>query len=437
MSRRAPLPGLLLAVVALAAAAAALVLLVLPRLRAAAEPPHERRVTLENGLQLRLVALPSATRTAIVARAPAGEDHDPPGASGRAHLAEHLFVTAATEREPARTAEAFAARYPDGWNAQTGARATVIAVVVPPARLEEELGLLAARLTTLAPTEADLTRERPRLVAELANMYGGMPALAASNGARLRARPPGHGGRTGGVPVELEALGLDALREAHAELYAPGRLVLAIAGPFELDAAEALARRLLGGLPAGPNAPTPAEPREGPPGPPLRLPGFGPTLSCVALRTPPPGAPELAPFVLLAARVLQRHGGANDGGPASRWAPLDEPELLYVCAAGEPEASLARLEAVARAPLEPAEAERAIELFGPLLRTRRLPAVAAAEAPYVAALALAAEPALGLDGDELAGQLREVTPARFAETMSGFLAAEHLGVATAGGTDGF
>lgn len=437
MSRRAPLLGSLLLVAALAGVASvALVRLVLPRVRAAREPAEVRTVALENGLQLRIVALPSATRTAIVARFPGGEDHDPPGASGRAHLAEHLFVTAATSREPARSAESFAARYPDGWNAQTGARSTVIAMVVPPARLEAELGLLQARLSTLAPTEEDLARERPRLLAELANMYGGMPALAASNGARLRARPPGHGGRTGGVPGELEALGLEALRRAHAELYAPGRLVLAIAGPVDPGQVERVVRARLGALEPGPAAPPPAPPREGPVGPPLRLPGFGPPLSCVALQAPSPEAPELAPFVLLAARVLQRSGAPTDGGPPSRWAPLDEPELLYVCAPGEAEAALARLSSFARAPLDGGEIARALELFALPLGTSPLPAARLAEAPYAAALAAANAPVLGLSSQAWGATLEAVTPASFAAAMEHLTAPERLGVATAGGTDG-
>ena len=53
-----------------------------------------------------------------------GGDHDPGDRSGMAHFVEHLYVTAATSREKARTANEFFQHYGSQCNAQTGDRYT-------------------------------------------------------------------------------------------------------------------------------------------------------------------------------------------------------------------------------------------------------------------------------------------------------------------------
>ena len=118
-----------------------------------------------------------------------GSDHDPEGRSGLAHAIEHLYVTAAAGDRKARTSEELFAKYPAGANGQTGDRYTVIATVFPKRELDHELGDAAARMVDLRVTAADLDRERPRLLEEVANMFEGFPALAAMNNARELVRP--------------------------------------------------------------------------------------------------------------------------------------------------------------------------------------------------------------------------------------------------------
>ena len=82
----------------------------------------------------------------------------------------------------------YLARYKLGWNAQTGGDYTVIATVFPADRLEPEIADAAARMGGLVIAESDLQRERPRMLQELSNMFGGMPQLAAMNLSLLLSR---------------------------------------------------------------------------------------------------------------------------------------------------------------------------------------------------------------------------------------------------------
>ena len=148
-----------------------------------AEPGTER-FQLENGLTVILRPIRDAKTTALIVLYSIGSDHDPEGRSGLAHAVEHLYMTAAAGPEKARTAEEFARRYSDGANGQTGDRYTVFATVFPGKDLDQELADAAARMGSLRVTAADLERERPRLLEEVANMFGAFPALAALNNAR-------------------------------------------------------------------------------------------------------------------------------------------------------------------------------------------------------------------------------------------------------------
>ena len=149
---------------------------------------------LDNGLTVYLRRIAGAKQTALVILYSVGNDHDPTGRSGLGHLVEHLYLTAAAGGEKARTVEEFARRYPDGANAQTGDRYTMFATQFPAKDLNDELRDAAARMSDLRITAGDLERERPRLLEEIGNMFGDMPALAAQNQARELVRPtPGSG----------------------------------------------------------------------------------------------------------------------------------------------------------------------------------------------------------------------------------------------------
>ena len=150
-------------------------------------PPAPRgQFLLDNGLTVRIRPIQGASDVALLVLYKIGGDHDPQGRSGLAHLVEHLYVTAAAGAVPARTAEAFFQRYRAGCNAQTGDRYTVVATVFPKGDLEKELTEAAARMGDLRITAADLDREKPRLLDEVANNW---ESIHASSTARSTPSP--------------------------------------------------------------------------------------------------------------------------------------------------------------------------------------------------------------------------------------------------------
>ena len=79
-------------------------------------------------------------------------------------------------------------------------------MAVPTARLNEELDDTVLRMSTLAPTEADLARERQRLLEQVATMQEKDPLMAAMNKASESLRPSAGGGIRGGVAAEIQAM---------------------------------------------------------------------------------------------------------------------------------------------------------------------------------------------------------------------------------------
>ena len=209
------------------------VLFAIPTLFAETPDPYK----LDNGLTVILRPMPKASKLVFVVLFNLGSAHDPIGKSGMAHLLEHLYVTAAARDTPARNAMQFMKRYPAGQNAQTGLDFTVIAGVVEPTQFAEELTDVAARMNDLRITEADLTREVPRVSQELRNMYGGIPWLAGLNHVRAQLHPIPQGGQYGGAPAHVQAITVRELQQFWKDYYKPNNAILIIAGKF--DAAEA------------------------------------------------------------------------------------------------------------------------------------------------------------------------------------------------------
>lgn len=394
-------------------AALAVALLGGPRSAGAAT---EHATVLGNGLTVVVRSLPPqdpAPPVALVLLLRVGEHHDPEGRSGLAHLCEHCFVTCAAGGAPARTYAEVAARYPAGHTAQTADLQTVLGMVAPAAALEAEVADLAARLGGLTVTDADLAREVPRVLDEVATMFERVPALAAPNRARERALPNPAGGRRAGLPAHLEALTraeVQAFLDAH---YRAGNAVLALTGPVDGPATLALLTKALGGLPSGKppvRRPCPAVPRPTPidvhvaQGAP---PGSAGQVT-LAYPAPPPGSPDYAPFLLLAARLHDPR--AAEGAPRPLvFAPLDDPGVLYVNAplvAGQsPEDAVAALQRRVgervTAPFRPADPLQAANLFGLFTGMLPLSDASAAANPYLASLTLAFQRAHALDGAAL------------------------------------
>ncbi len=412
---------------AVSALPALLALLALLRLGPgpAVAAPAEPALILGNGLTLVLRPVPGAADVALALFLKVGEHHEPAGRSGLAHLCEHVLVTAAAGGVPARSAEALAARYPKGHSAQTVDRTTFVGWVAPAARLEEELGELAARLSALEVTEGDLAREKPRVLAEVAHMFDRVPGLAAYNRARERALRNRAGGRRAGLPEHVRSLTLEEVRAFASRHYRARNAVLAVVGGFEPEALRTLATRLLGPLPAGERPvelPAPAtvgaapvdllDVEDAPSGVEGRV--------CVAYPAPQPGAAGYAAFLTLVARLLPLGAPSpGDFPPPIAFAPLDEPGALYVSSpltpGQAPEDAVAAVhERVRRRVMEPWSARDAVKVlavYGPMLGLTPIPDAIAAQNPYVVALGLAFRAAYGLDPAALRRELRALEEA--------------------------
>lgn len=307
-----------------------------------AAPTKVRRARLENGLRLILRPVEGARNVAVVVLYDVGGDDDPEGRSGLGHLVEHVYVTAAAGEAGSRSAQRFFASYPLGANAQTGDDYTVIATVFPAARLRAELEEAAARMADLKIEEADLLRERPRLLEEVANMFGRFPALGVQNLASERVRPTPLGGRKGGLPGHVAAITVEELRDRWSKLYKPGNATLTIVGAIDPGATAKLVKDLFGEIPPGEKPPErpgvpEREPRKAGAGAEVievkpAQPGQG-ALACVAVRGPRPDAGEYPAFALLCTRLMMKaftEGQGRQDAITMSWAPIDDPERVRV-----------------------------------------------------------------------------------------------------------
>ncbi len=392
---------------------------------------------LENGLDVLLRPIAGCDTIALVVLHDVGGHADPEGQSGLAHLIEHCYVTAQGGPTPRRTMDDYVRRYPDGWNAQTGNRYTVVAAVFPPDRLEAELRDAAARLGDLRITREDLDREVPRVVAELRNMYGGIPMLAAANLARERVLPSPRGGRRGGVVEDVEALTPEMLQQRWAATYRANNATLVLAGAIDPARVRGRVHYYFHTLPKGEPAPTPAEP------PSPRVPATEAVkvepaqaavrpAACIAWKAPEPGDADYAAFLVLVGRLYQAMAvRASRGAPPGtvRYAPLDDPALFALCTETEAgaDAAFAELqgfldEALA-APLEDTDKRRARVAFW-MLGTMDVPDRDVVQNAYGVALGLGRRHQLGLEPEALRAALDAVTAEDVARVRDTVLAAD-------------
>jgi zinc protease len=413
-------------------------------LHAATAAAAAGRFSLDNGLTVLLRPIAGANNTALLVLYQIGGDHDPRGQSGLGHLFEHLYITAAAGAEPARTADAFFQRYRSGCNAQTGDRYTVFATVFPQGDLEKELTEAASRMGDLRITAADLDREKPRLLGEIANMFGRLPALGAVNVARELIRPTPRGGRKGGVPEQVQALSLDAVQTHWKRYYKPRNALLVLAGAIDETTARQVVANHFAKLVPGETVPKPGEPGSPQAGTLRELsvkslqPQAAP-VACLAYAAPAPESDLYAPFLLLVARFwaaqAQSTGGTGNGaGSAARpsiyFPLLEDPAVFAISVNAKPgeRASdvIVRLESIVAHTITPSlradERASAPQMFALFLDTADIPDFALASNPYSAALALARREQLGIDPAKLKRSFEALTDSHLRRAAKEILA---------------
>ena len=379
------------------------------------------RHRLENGLSLFLYASKATDQVALVVLYAVGEDHDPPEQCGLAHLTEHIYVTAAAGDVSARTVDEFMRRYPNAWNAQTGTDYTVFATVFPKERLEEELREAAARMGDLRPTKADLNREKPRLLQELRNMYGGFPPLASINHARACIRPSTVGHRKGGLPEHVRRMTVDDVSKWWSNHYKAKNETVVLAGALTPETARELAAKHFTSIPSGEKPPAARKP-----GPPqlgqtktVAIEPISPNAqphACIAFAAPEPGDKHYAACLLFASRMRMR-AASSGGQPQLMFSILDDPTLIAISSPvgpqGTPEQAVASLrsfvEQAATASLQPFEKLATKNNLGVLLGLVDFPDMMLKQNLYGVAFSIGRREQLGLDSAALSKKLDSLT----------------------------
>lgn len=401
--------------------AGAAVLLTAVAARAGSVEPYQ----LDNGMTVILRRVPEAQQVAVVVLFNLGAAHDPPGKSGMTHLLEHLYCTAATGDTPARDFTQIQKRYVAGYNQQTGPDYTVFAGVVNADQLEEELKDAAARMSELRITNADLKRETPRVLAELWNMYGGIPSLAGINHVRTGLHPIQQGGRHGGNAEQVKRLTLEELQTFWQDYYRPNNALLVLSGQFDVVKVRELVRQHFGPISSGmapPTKPIQPEAKTGTAAHVRVEPVMRNATGVVSIgyAAPHPGDRDHAPFLLVVSRLWAQ----SRGGPPSQvqpmvfYAPLDDPTTIVLQAplpdANDADSVLAQLDRRLQAALTPK--------LGPherLLAVNSMMLLGAADEPdsawtqnlYGLAFSVGRRHQLGIDGKELRAALQRVSEA--------------------------
>jgi zinc protease len=334
-------------------------------------------------------------------------------------------VTAATDKQPARTVQQYAAASPDGWNAQTGDDYTVFATIFPPARTEQELAEAADRMRGVRIERSDLDRELPRIEQELRNMYEGFPSLVVMNQGRQLAGPLPHGGRRGGKIGDLKKVTTNSVQDWMDRYYKAGNAMLVLAGRFDPASVRGGIEDQFGEIPRGAGAVPETATRQ-----PVTAasgvhevkiqPVGQPTGSRIGLAwvAPRPADPLYPAFLVHVTRMQmtarQKAAAASEVPLVFR--PLDDPDFVYFSVAVEPgettAAATSRLRGLVRDSVsaefhswQPAQAANALALF---LGTRELPAGVMALNPYGVAFAAGRRHQLGIDPESLRQRLQQV-----------------------------
>jgi len=216
--------------------------------------------TLDNGLRVFVFEDHSAPRVAVHLLVQAGAAEDSVGASGTAHMLEHLVFAGSRALGQQSFDQAMAATGGDA-NAWTHLDYTAFHQVVPPGALERALFLEADRLGWPLLQEEALRSERGVVLSErdqsLDTPHGSdAPALA------LALYGPDHPyGRpiTGLLhePANLGLLGITPARlhSFHQRYYSPSRCTLVVGGDLDPLQVESWVRREFGRLPGREPAP--------------------------------------------------------------------------------------------------------------------------------------------------------------------------------------
>lgn len=383
----------------------------------------EQSFKLANGMQVDLVSGDCGEGAALGVLVHGGIDHDPAGRSGMARLAGRVLATAAPEGRAPRTVE-------------TGGDYMVYSATASGDRLLEELDEVAAWMSKTGPSEADLSRERTRMLEELGKLAGADAAATAVSLAEEAVTPARGHGKRNGIAKEVEAITIEELRAYWQERFKPGNARITVAGRFDVEKVKGRIEAAFGGLPAG-TAATARDPGD------TTVRGtlvMGEAPAAVAVAVPAPGMadPLFAPFLILAARLLEKPAAARTWEVA--YDPIRRPELLLVTGpvgqAEQPEPAAARMRTemgtLLDRPLAPEDVAKTRERFRLLVEPKLVDAELCAADARGFAVARMRRDQLGTDAAAI-GQALEATTNQQLEEAAKLFGPKRTAAVIAGG----
>jgi hypothetical protein len=371
----------------------------------------EQSFKLQNGLDVDLVVGPCGNSSALAVLVKLGIDHDPPGRSGLAHLATRLLATSAA---PGR-AERFV---------EIGDDYMLYSVTATGGKLLEELSDVVGWMSKLAPTEADLEREKKRLLEELRKLQGADAASTALTLAEEALQPTRGNGKRRGIAAEVEAITLAELQGYWDALVKPGNARIAVTGTFDAAKVRAHIEAAFAPLPAG-TRPVAREPADSSVKGTLVM-GDAPSAVAVAVPVPATSDPLFAPFLVLAARLLEKP--AEPRTWETSFDPIKRPEVLFITGpvgqAEQPEPAAGRMRAevmtVLGRPNAPGDVAAAKERFRLFLEPRNLEPAICAKEPRVFAVARVRGAQLQVEGGPIKQALDAITKEQLDEAAKLF-----------------
>ncbi len=325
----------------------------------------ERSFKLPSGLAVDLINGPCGDTPAVAVLFNMGVDHDPPGRSGLAQLAGRVLATTGAQGRAPRTT-------------YVGSDFTLYTVAAAPDALEAEIAEVAAWMGQGAPTEADLVRERDRMMEDLGKLTGADAPLTAVSLAEEAVRPTRGNGKRLGIVAEIKAITLAELQAYWQNQFKAGNARIAVAGPFDVEKVRAKIEAAFAAIPAG-TPPTLRDPGDSTVKGTLVM-GDAPKAVAIAVPVPGPSEPVYGAFLVLAARLLEKP--AEPRTWAVTYDPVQRPDLLLVTGPvssteqAEPAAGRMRTEvaSVLASPLAPGEVELARKRFQLFLEPKLLDA---------------------------------------------------------------
>lgn len=220
------------------------------------------RLALRNGLQVILHPDPSFRHVAVNVRYNVGARHDPSGATGLAHLVEHLTFRS----KPDGSLDAFSLLEQSGsasHNATTSEDATDYYETVGSSQLPLALFIEAARMARPLDSvdDAAFRVERDVVRNERRERIDDVPYGELESIARYLLFDAGpYGTPPAGFAQDLERLTFAQAKSFVGSYYRPNNATLVIAGGFDVAQARWLVHRLFDSIPGGPIPETPPLP---------------------------------------------------------------------------------------------------------------------------------------------------------------------------------